>query len=51
MKFRFHPEALDEYEGAAAYYADCEHVLDLRFIDCVERTLRLVLQIPYAGDT
>jgi hypothetical protein len=36
MRFEFHPEALEEYEEAARYYARCQAGLELRFIDCVE---------------
>ena len=40
MKYEFHPEALDEYEDAARYYAGCQAGLELRFINCVESALR-----------
>jgi toxin ParE1/3/4 len=46
MKLIIHPEALEEYESAADWYATRDDGLDLRFIDCVERTLRLVHQDP-----
>jgi hypothetical protein len=32
MKWDFHPEALDEYESAASYYAERDPELQLRFI-------------------
>jgi hypothetical protein len=33
MKWDFHPEALEEYESAASYYAERDPELQLRFID------------------
>ncbi len=46
MKFKFHPEALAEYEDAARYYGKCQRGLELRFIGCVERTIRQIVQTP-----
>ena len=46
MRYAFHPEALDEYEDAARYYAGCQVGLELRFINCVESSLRSVLETP-----
>ena len=46
MKFRFHPEALAEYEDAARYYLECQRGLELRFIECVERAIRQIVQTP-----
>ena len=46
MRYAFHPEALDKYENAARYYADCQEGLELRFIACVESALRHVSENP-----
>lgn len=46
MRYEFHPEALEEYNEAAFYYARKEPGLDLRFILCVEQAIELVLQDP-----
>jgi plasmid stabilization system protein ParE len=46
MKFKFHPEALAEYEDAARYYGGCQRGLELRFIGCVEATIRQIVQTP-----
>ena len=46
MRYEFHPDALDEYEAAARYYADCQEGLELRFIDCVESTLIQISEAP-----
>lgn len=46
MNYEFHPEALDEYEDAARYYAGCQAGLELRFINCVESALRSVVEAP-----
>jgi len=46
MKFKFHPEALAEYEDAARYYSGCQPGLELRFIGCVEAAIRQIVQAP-----
>jgi hypothetical protein len=33
MTYLFHPEALAEYDDAAAYYAGCKPGLQIRFLD------------------
>jgi exonuclease VII small subunit len=32
MRFDFHPEALNEFEDAARYYASCQPGLERRFM-------------------
>ncbi len=46
MRFEFHPEALDEYQDAARYYANCQAGLELRFMDCVESAIRKIVATP-----
>ena len=46
MRYEFHPEALDEYDEAAFYYARKEPGLDLRFIVSVEHAIDSILQEP-----
>ena len=46
MRYEFHPEALDEYEDAARFYAGCQVGLELRFIACVESAFRQVSEDP-----
>jgi plasmid stabilization system protein ParE len=46
MRFEFHPEALDEYNEAAHYYARQQSGLDLRFIVCVEEAIAIILEDP-----
>ena len=46
MKYRFHPEAVAEYEAAARYYATRQSGLELRFIQCVESAVREVAEAP-----
>ena len=46
MRYEFHPEALDEYEDSARFYAGCQSGLELRFIDCVESAFRRVSEAP-----
>ena len=46
MRYEFHPQALDEYDKAAHYYAGKEPGLDLRFIVCVENAIEAILEDP-----
>ena len=46
MRYEFHPEALNEYEQAAIYYADRAPDLGLRFVEAVEECVRRVLEAP-----
>ena len=46
MRVEFHPEALDEYEAAARYYAGCQEGLELRFIACVESAIQRLSENP-----
>jgi toxin ParE1/3/4 len=46
MRYEFHPEALDEFEDAAHYYASCQGGLELRFITCVELTFHRICEAP-----
>jgi toxin ParE1/3/4 len=46
MRLEFHPEALDEYEDAALYYAGCQPGLELHFINCVESALGQISETP-----
>ncbi len=46
MRYEFHPEALDEYEKAARFYASRQKGLELRFIECVETAFRKISEEP-----
>lgn len=46
MRHEFHPEALDEYESAARYYAERRDGLELRFIACVEAAILRITETP-----
>lgn len=46
MNWDFHPEALDEYEAAAAYYAERDPDLQLRFIEAIEDAIARILDSP-----
>jgi toxin ParE1/3/4 len=46
MRYEFHPEALEEFEAAARFYAECQDGLELRFIACIEAALRQILEDP-----
>ena len=44
----FHPEALNEFEAAAQFYAERQPGLELRFISNVEAAIRRVGETPRA---
>lgn len=46
MKFRFHPEALAEFEGATRHYAAIQPELAQRFIDNVEAAIGRLVEQP-----
>jgi plasmid stabilization system protein ParE len=46
MKWDFHPEALEEYQEAALYYAERDPALALRFVEAVEDAIRRILESP-----
>jgi len=46
MNFEFHPEALEEYQEAALYYARRDPELARRFIQSVEDAIRRVVDAP-----
>jgi len=46
MNWDFHPEALEEYESAAIYYAEQDPDLQLRFIGSVENAIERILESP-----
>ncbi len=48
MNWDFHPEALAEYEAAAAYYGEHDPDLQLRFIEAIEDAINRVLESPTA---
>jgi toxin ParE1/3/4 len=46
MRYAFHPDALEEYDEAARWYAEREPALALRFIEAVEDAMRRILEAP-----
>ena len=46
MTYRFHPEALEEYQEAARYYEERDPALALRFIEAVEDAIQHILETP-----
>ena len=46
MTYRFHPEALEEYQQATLYYAQRDPALALRFIEAVEDAIHRILEAP-----
>jgi plasmid stabilization system protein ParE len=50
MTYRFHPEALDEYQEATLYYAERDPLLAVRFVEAVEDAIRRILDAPNVGE-
>ena len=48
MRWIFHPEALEEYEEATAYYAERDPALAVRFVEAVEEAIRRIIEAPMA---
>jgi len=46
MKYRFHPEALSEFQAAAVYYNKQQHGLGLRFISAVQSAVDHIVESP-----
>lgn len=46
MNWDFHPEALAEYESAAAYYGEHDPDLQLRFVESIEDGIGRILESP-----
>ena len=46
MRYRFHPEALEEYREATLYYAERDPALALRFVEAIEDAIRRILEAP-----
>jgi plasmid stabilization system protein ParE len=46
MRYEFHPEALDEYNDAALWYAERDHGTAAKFVDCVEEAIERVVESP-----
>jgi plasmid stabilization system protein ParE len=46
MRYRFHPEALEEYQKATLYYAERDPALALRFVEAVEDAIGRILEAP-----
>jgi plasmid stabilization system protein ParE len=48
MKYDFHPEALQEYADATAYYADISSRLAKAFVNEIEKGIQHILDHPTA---
>ena len=46
MSYRFHPEALEEYQKATLYYVERDPALALRFVEAVEDAICRILEAP-----
>lgn len=46
MRYEFHPEALEEYQAAANWYAKRRTTLALRFVDAVEDAIWKAAEAP-----
>lgn len=48
MRWEFHPDALQEYQEAALYYAKRDSQVALRFVEAVEDAIRRIIEYPSA---
>ena len=48
MKFRFHPDALHEYESYALFYLDISPQLAGKFVEDLEKTIKRIQRNPLA---
>jgi toxin ParE1/3/4 len=48
VRWEFHPEALEEYQEAALYYAERDPAVALRFVEAIEDAIRRILGSPLA---
>jgi plasmid stabilization system protein ParE len=46
MRYRFHPEALEEYQKAVDWYSKREKALALRFVETVEEAVLKIAEAP-----
>ena len=46
MRYEFHPEALEDYQAAADWYAQRGTALALRFVDAIEDAIRKAAEAP-----
>ena len=46
MRYRFHPEALDEYQEAAHWYSKRGNALAFRFVNAIEQAISKAAQTP-----
>ena len=46
MNYEFHPEALDEYQQAALWYAERDQSVALRFVTFIEDAIERVVTAP-----
>jgi plasmid stabilization system protein ParE len=46
MRYRFHPEALEDYQEATLYFTERDPALASRFVEAVEDAIRRILDAP-----
>lgn len=46
MRFEFHPEALDEYQEAAQFYAARQEEIGQAFVESVEHAIAQIVESP-----
>jgi len=46
MRYEFHPEALEEYQQAALWYAQREQKVAIQFVGIIEEAIRRVVDAP-----
>ena len=51
MKFYFHPDAKEEFDGAVEYYEQCQPGLGLQLAEEVYATIARIIRYPNAWST
>ena len=46
MRYKFHPEALEDYQQAASWYSERGSALSFRFVNAIEQAISKVVQTP-----
>ncbi len=46
MKYKFHPEALEDYADSAAFYAEISAELSKAYIESIEKGIEQILENP-----
>jgi plasmid stabilization system protein ParE len=51
MKYKFHPEAFEEYLQATTWYTERDPAIALGFVESVEGAIKRILTHPVVGES